>query len=574
MASCETDGTADAKDVVMASAKKNRLKGMKIRDEFICPITYELMRDPVVASDGHTYEKAAIEKWLKNHKISPRSGEPMDVLTIPNINIKKLIQDIINEGGHGFYMSDISNKDRMFEVRPEKILVLECLGPPESDWNSLSFQVNRFGCIGGRKHNPNDNMNNREPILFKDITVSRRHFEITNSVDIPTGGSVFHIRDLGSAGGTFIRIPHGKRKQLHPGMIILLGKHQFTISSVDDAPSAGGQSFTGPAGSSKNVSMRKSSLNSEAIMSLVENAEKIISDFAGPGAAPNDELSERLKNLTMQLSSHLADDAPLTVGHDIRLTDHSLNEEERLSSPVLGRPPLADGRSSRADHKGDKGGDDDQMGSHTDNHSHHHHTPPKLTTMRTASAHDMNALHYEPDVDFDADAKMTTPMTHAHTGGDAKGGFQRYTARRCTLTCCAPDGSPLQGHSFIVDKEGAMMGRKATNTIPLLMKIEMENGEERVMNVDTAISSEHARIEFEPATGQFFICDGTVDKPSTNGTWFRLSGPHQESSSHVLSAGVEVLIGTVRFLVSESMTISEHGLDSKGISNSFSEAAK
>jgi len=49
----------------------------------------------------------------------------------------------------------------------------------------------------------------------------------------------------------------------------------------------------------------------------------------------------------------------------------------------------------------------------------------------------------------------------------------------------------------------------------------MENGEERVMNVDTAISSEHARIEFDSATGQFFICDGTADKPSTNGTWFR-----------------------------------------------------
>ena len=48
-------------------------------------------------------------------------------------------------------------------------------------------------------------------------------------------------------------------------------------------------------------------------------------------------------------------------------------------------------------------------------------TAPKLTTMRTASAHDMNALHYEPDVDFDADAKMTTPMTHAHTGERAHG---------------------------------------------------------------------------------------------------------------------------------------------------------
>lgn len=49
----------------------------------------------------------------------------------------------------------------------------------------------------------------------------------------------------------------------------------------------------------------------------------------------------------------------------------------------------------------------------------------------------------------------------------------------------------------------------------------MPSGEERVVNVDTTISSEHARVEFEPATGHFFICDGTPAKPSTNGTWYR-----------------------------------------------------
>ena len=271
------------------------------------------------------------------------------------------------------------------------------------------------------------------------------------------------------------------------------------------------------------------------------------------------------------------------------------------------------------------------MGSHTDNHSHHHHTrksclflgfpfdlyvnqdqclnatvefackakfytllsltfiisqtnfrpflsillfstAPKLTTMRTASAHDMNALHYEPDVDFDADAKMTTPMTHAHTGERAHGHddvcwvflflffcarflwldsqmarnfvsqsdifmfdllfiWLLYSRRRCKGRLPALYGASLHshllrtrrlssaryllclgdcvitylwrrvnalsennlapwqprtfsklftlsscyflpvGHSFIVDKEGAMMGRKATNTIPLLMKV-------------------------------------------------------------------------------------------------------
>lgn len=31
---------------------------------FICPITHEIMRDPVVAADGHSYERAAISQWL------------------------------------------------------------------------------------------------------------------------------------------------------------------------------------------------------------------------------------------------------------------------------------------------------------------------------------------------------------------------------------------------------------------------------------------------------------------------------------------------------------------------------
>lgn len=132
---------ADSKESTSDGKKINLLKGMKIRDEFLCPITYELMREPVVAMDGHTYEKSAIEKWLKSNHTSPRSGEPMEPTIIPNMNLKKLIQDIINEGGAGFYTDDISNRDRLVEVCPEKVLILECLGPPDSDWNQQSFQV-------------------------------------------------------------------------------------------------------------------------------------------------------------------------------------------------------------------------------------------------------------------------------------------------------------------------------------------------------------------------------------------------------------------------------------------------
>ena len=74
-----------------------QLKGMRIRDEYLCPIMYELFREPVVASDGHTYEREAIEKWLKTRNTSPRNGEPISGLLVANLNLKKLLQDLIAE---------------------------------------------------------------------------------------------------------------------------------------------------------------------------------------------------------------------------------------------------------------------------------------------------------------------------------------------------------------------------------------------------------------------------------------------------------------------------------------------
>jgi hypothetical protein len=43
------------------------------------------------------------------------------------------------------------------------------------------------------------------------------------------------------------------------------------------------------------------------------------------------------------------------------------------------------------------------------------------------------------------------------------------------------------------------------------------------------------------------------------------SGPHQESPYHELHPGNEVLIGTLRFSVSDAMTISEHSVGSSSV---------
>jgi len=47
-------------------------------EEFCCPITQDLMEDPVIAEDGNTYERTAIVEWIDKHGDSPISREPLN----------------------------------------------------------------------------------------------------------------------------------------------------------------------------------------------------------------------------------------------------------------------------------------------------------------------------------------------------------------------------------------------------------------------------------------------------------------------------------------------------------------
>jgi Mg-chelatase subunit ChlD len=52
---------------------------MSIPNEFICPISMDLMIDPVIAPDGHTYERSAITEWLFTNNTSPLTRIHMTV---------------------------------------------------------------------------------------------------------------------------------------------------------------------------------------------------------------------------------------------------------------------------------------------------------------------------------------------------------------------------------------------------------------------------------------------------------------------------------------------------------------
>jgi uncharacterized small protein (DUF1192 family) len=43
----------------------------------LCPITHDVMTDPVMDREGNTYERSAIERWLLTHNTSPITRNPL-----------------------------------------------------------------------------------------------------------------------------------------------------------------------------------------------------------------------------------------------------------------------------------------------------------------------------------------------------------------------------------------------------------------------------------------------------------------------------------------------------------------
>jgi hypothetical protein len=78
-------------------AMKNVFKG-EIPDNLICPITSDIFVDPVMTSDGHTYERMAIEAWFEKHHSSPQTNLVLpNKNLIPNFVIKQLVKAFYEE---------------------------------------------------------------------------------------------------------------------------------------------------------------------------------------------------------------------------------------------------------------------------------------------------------------------------------------------------------------------------------------------------------------------------------------------------------------------------------------------
>jgi len=58
-----------------------------LKDVLQCPISQQFMADPVIAADGHTYERSSIESWFRS------KGKPVSPITHTDLANDKVIQN-------------------------------------------------------------------------------------------------------------------------------------------------------------------------------------------------------------------------------------------------------------------------------------------------------------------------------------------------------------------------------------------------------------------------------------------------------------------------------------------------
>ena len=63
-------------------------------EDYKCPITHEIMRDPVSTINGFTYERTAIKEWILIKEIEPLTNLPLSsTILLPNTRLKEEIDN-------------------------------------------------------------------------------------------------------------------------------------------------------------------------------------------------------------------------------------------------------------------------------------------------------------------------------------------------------------------------------------------------------------------------------------------------------------------------------------------------
>ena len=145
----------------------------KIPEVLVCPITCELMKDPVITNGGQTYERDAIEKWMKRSNKDPLTRHEITCI-IPNVSVRKMCQEYRENTLNGVEIATGEIKE-IEEKLVKKITKLkEHQDKLKEQQDILKEQQDKVKEIE-KKMLEMDNMNNNESIHWGKKPLSAEH---------------------------------------------------------------------------------------------------------------------------------------------------------------------------------------------------------------------------------------------------------------------------------------------------------------------------------------------------------------------------------------------------------------
>ena len=158
----------------------------EIPQEFICPITLCIMKDPVIMPDGQTYEREAIANALKVSPLSPITRKRLNMKdATPNYALKSMIEKYLNSGKNPIIKNpsqkiDINNKTEIKTFKAEvidhpedkkKVFVNISLTPEEVKSRKPLVLISMIDVSGSMQVSASEDMKGGEEVGFSRLSL-------------------------------------------------------------------------------------------------------------------------------------------------------------------------------------------------------------------------------------------------------------------------------------------------------------------------------------------------------------------------------------------------------------------
>lgn len=115
-------------DSILSASPSQRLNSIAVPEHFLCPISSQLMKDPVIVATGETYDRAFIEAWLHaGNRTCPKTKQVLPHLILtPNYLVRSMIEQWCESRGLEAPMrAATSNGGAEESARPKSAITLE-----------------------------------------------------------------------------------------------------------------------------------------------------------------------------------------------------------------------------------------------------------------------------------------------------------------------------------------------------------------------------------------------------------------------------------------------------------------